>query len=64
MHAPDLALLQRIDQTVESVNALPTSAGRQDAMLGLVGIRLGLYPDATPFTLTSDEPTSGQQEAA
>ncbi len=63
-HLPDPGLLERIDEAVASVSTLPTSSVRQDAMLGLVGIRLGLYPDAAPYTPTPDEPISGQQVAA
>jgi hypothetical protein len=64
MRLPDQTLLQRIDEAVASASTLPTSSVRQDAMLGLVGIRLGLYPDAAPFTPTPDEPVSSQQVAA
>jgi hypothetical protein len=43
---PDPALLGCIDQALTSVADAETDTGRADALLGLVGIRRGLFPDA------------------
>ncbi len=45
---PDAALLGCIDQALETLENAGTEAGRPDALLGLVGIRRGLFPDAPP----------------
>jgi uncharacterized membrane protein YccC len=45
---PDAKLLSRIDEALEAVTEADSVAGRPDALLGLVGIRRGLFPDAPP----------------
>jgi uncharacterized membrane protein YccC len=48
--APDPAkLLDGIDAALRVVAALPDGAGRRDALLGLVGVRCALLPDAPPY---------------
>ena len=42
------ALLHQLDRAIATLSTVPASQPRQDALLGLVGIRLGLYPDAPP----------------
>jgi hypothetical protein len=49
---------------IQSMRILPADTARHDAMLGLMGIRLDLYPDAGPFAPTPDEPDCNQQVAA
>ncbi len=49
MAAPSPDLLARLDHAVTVVNATPSVPLRRDAMLGLVGIRLGLFPEASPY---------------
>lgn len=46
---PDANLLDRIDFALATIAADLTGAGQRDALLGLVGIRRGLYPDAAPY---------------
>ena len=43
---PDPALLGSIDQALAAAAEAETDAGRADALLGLVGIRRGLFPHA------------------
>jgi uncharacterized membrane protein YccC len=38
-----------LDQAIASAGALPHDAARDDMLLGLVGIRLGLFPDAPGY---------------
>jgi len=42
-------LLDHIDAALTAVTALPDGGGRRDALLGLVGIRCALLPDAPPY---------------
>ena len=44
----DPQLLHCIDQALEAVSDASIEAGRSDALLGLVGIRRGLFPDVPP----------------
>jgi hypothetical protein len=43
---PDASLLARIDSALAAASAQPE--GRADALLGLMGIRRGLFPEAPP----------------
>ena len=42
------ALLQRVDQAIAAAID-ETGGGRTDALIGLVGIRRGLFPDAADY---------------
>jgi uncharacterized membrane protein YccC len=44
----EVGLLQTIDQALTMVENARDEPGRADALLGLVGIRRGLFPDAPP----------------
>ncbi len=46
---PDAGLLPRIDQALTVMADHGPEGGRADALLGLVGIRRGLFPDAPPY---------------
>jgi uncharacterized membrane protein YccC len=66
-HAPvpaGAALLHRIDHAIALAAGLPAGATRRDALLGLVGIRLGLCPDATPPDCGQDGPGTVEAHAA
>ena len=62
--APGADLLARIDASIASVRAAPAGSARRDAMLGLVGLRLGLCPDAAPFAPMRGAPGPNFQVAA
>jgi uncharacterized membrane protein YccC len=51
----DPGLLARIDEALATLPGAPEGAGKGDALLGLVGIRRGLFPDAPPYR--AEEPT-------
>jgi uncharacterized membrane protein YccC len=61
---PGPTLLRRIDEAMPLVSSLPGGTARRYAIQGLVGIRLGLYADAAPFTLAPDPSDTNQQVAA
>ena len=61
---PGPTLLRRIDDAISLVSSLPGGTARHYAIQGLVGIRLGLYADAAPFTPALDESDTNQQVAA
>jgi uncharacterized membrane protein YccC len=42
----DAAVLARVDDALAALTAAGPQPGRSDALLGLVGVRLGLFPDA------------------
>jgi len=46
---PDRLLLPVLDHALTSAAALPPCAARDDMLLGLTGIRLGLFPDAPGY---------------
>lgn len=48
-------LLSRIDATVTAVVKDPNERARDDALLGLVGIRRGLFPDAPAYRSQPEE---------
>jgi uncharacterized membrane protein YccC len=55
-------LLAGIDTALAQVIALPDGRGRRDALLGLVGVRCNLCPDAPPYrrrTLPTHRPDEG-----
>jgi uncharacterized membrane protein YccC len=43
------ALLTEVDAALGAVMATPDPARQRDALLGLVGVRRGLFPDAPPY---------------
>ena len=45
---PDTRLLGCIDHALDAVAHAPAGPGRPDALLGLIGVRRGLFPDAPP----------------
>ena len=47
--------LQQIDIALSKVTALATTAARDNALLGLCGLRLDLFPDAPPYQPVTDE---------
>ncbi|MEJ1975883.1 MAG: FUSC family protein [Acetobacteraceae bacterium] len=47
--APEARLLACIDRALAAITAEPQGAPGRDALLGLVGIRRGLFPDAPPY---------------
>jgi uncharacterized membrane protein YccC len=46
---PDPALLGRIDALLFTLLHFPEATGQRDALLGVVGVRRGLFPDAPPY---------------
>src|SRR5205823_1034956 len=47
--APPPRLLEAVDAALSAVAASTGKAGRDDALLGLIGIRRGLFPDGPPY---------------
>jgi uncharacterized membrane protein YccC len=47
--ADPAAILDDIDRALEAIIQVPDCQGRRDALLGLVGIRSSLLPDAPPY---------------
>ena len=41
--------LQALDDAIASAAAMPPGQSRDDVVLGLVGIRLGFFPDAAEY---------------
>jgi uncharacterized membrane protein YccC len=58
--ADPMPLLADIDAALAAVAALPDAAGRRDALLGLVGIRCALLPDAPPYRPAPPSPPTGE----
>jgi uncharacterized membrane protein YccC len=60
------ALLDGIDAALAAIVDVPDAAGRRDALLGLVGIRCALLPDAPPYRPATPPPSreAGQRQAA
>ncbi len=53
-----------LDRALAGAAALPPGPERDDMLLGLVGIRLGLFPDAAPYDAAScDAPPAGTPPA-
>jgi uncharacterized membrane protein YccC len=48
-HGPDPQGLERLDEAIATVISRARGDGERDALQGLVGVRLGLYPDAPPY---------------
>ncbi len=53
-------LLASIDAALAQIAALADSAARRDALLGLVGVRCSMWPDAAPYR--PDQLAVGQEE--
>jgi uncharacterized membrane protein YccC len=53
--AMPFGLLSRIDAAVTEAVKDPNDSARDDALLGLVGIRRGLFPDAPPYQSRPEE---------
>ena len=45
----DAALLARLDRAVGVLASVPACAARQDGLLGVVGMRTALFPEAAPY---------------
>jgi uncharacterized membrane protein YccC len=56
-------LLDRIDAALTAIACSPDGEGRRDGLLGLVGIRCALLPDAAPYRPTPAPATPAPQEA-
>ena len=61
---PDANGLAKIDEAISTVSSLAGGAGERDALQGLVGIRLGLYPNAPPPPEGGPAPTPIERKAA
>jgi uncharacterized membrane protein YccC len=46
---PTPTLLMQIDRALSAVSAVPDGPHKRDPLLGLVGIRRGLFPEAPPY---------------
>jgi uncharacterized membrane protein YccC len=62
--ADPAALLAQIDAALTAATVVPDSAGRRDALLGLVGIRCALLPQAPPYRPTPAPAPQAAQRAA
>jgi uncharacterized membrane protein YccC len=62
--APPPALLRRIDDAIAEVTAATPQAQQRDALLGLSGIRRGLFPSAAPYAPEPRTVDPGQKRAA
>jgi uncharacterized membrane protein YccC len=61
--ADPVALLDHIDAALSAVAALPDGDGRRDGLLGLVGIRAAILPQAPPYRPAPLPATPAPQEA-
>jgi uncharacterized membrane protein YccC len=61
--ADPAALLGDIDTALGVITTLPDSTGRRDALLGLVGVRCSLLPDAPPYRPATPPQHAGEQAA-
>jgi uncharacterized membrane protein YccC len=57
-------LLRDIDAALAAIAGLPDGDGRRDALLGLVGVRTSLLPDAPPYRPAPPPPAGQTQEQA
>jgi hypothetical protein len=61
---PGEALLQAIDTALRALMAIPGAVPRREALLGLVGIRRGLFPHAPDYApLQQPDPVTLQVAA-
>ena len=57
-------LLDRLDQALTAVTPVEDGPGKRDALLGLVGIRRVLFPDALPYAAAGPERPQPERVAA
>jgi uncharacterized membrane protein YccC len=56
-------LLDHIDAALTAIAALPDGDGRRDGLLGLVGIRCAMLPEAPPYRPPTAPATPAPREA-
>ena len=65
LDAPGSALMERIDAALGDVLCCEDGSAKRDALLALVGIRRGLFPEAPPYRPdTSGDPPAIERAAA